>query len=1528
MPILTASINFKDEIEVLIKRRRDLYLNHPEHIFKDFNEENRLKGDYADRQILELLQNADDVKSPEVLLHLDRTRRYLVVANKGNAPFSAGGIQSLMLPGFSTKVKRSFIGNKGLGFRSVLNWAYKIEIITQGWCITFSQETAEEEYNKLSAQNAEIGQLKAERDFKESAIPFPILAIPRMTRNSDGAADGWATYIKLYYHQKEEKSIIDQLNNFSDRVLIFLKNINTITIAGIETEKHIVAIKEVEGKVTIGKNTWWLYTTGELLLPGHLQDPNRSDKEYYQVSLAYSEGLSSSSDKLFNFFPTDITLSLPYIVHGTFDLDSSRKHIISPSLKNDFVFGELAKLIKKLTLEWTQRKEEASWIPWRLLTPINSASDSPEIKALYQSLITFRNDTKILPCLDGKYRLPTDIVFYRNDFSQWLVDISKAHCLPEHLLYCEHKNFLDSDLFKSKKYRLPELKERIDNLSHEIDNLQDRKDLIDFLLYGEFMPYPQERFALMVDENMDVIFSDNIAYTPVMESENIFYRPSFIKFAFMNKELYTLLLVQHRSKFTGDEQESRRFKAYFEKLVNIQPYDSNSAISKVMSGTREQRNKVTGLENEKQVVKEMVQELFKTYQLLKNPQEQFSDSCLLITKSGEIKDSNALWLNNSFPSGALTEELYYGIFNASDYVADPESFGLMSTDSHLLERFFLWLGVNKFVKFSELEYTVYEDNWDEYISFCYEKYPWTDTTTKYLFKGIKIDEAERTIRKLSREKLLLLVMKEDKILRRLSPDNEDSLISTHYNRRNIFGKKPSYINYQLESMDKFAGYLVENEGVPELNTVNFEVSDGIYRKYGIKPEEIKYALYRLGAKMSFNELGADVVYNYIRSCGQNEWKHEHARKLYQMCFNYFKANTSISFDAASKDLFLLARQNGDVAYKPAKDVYYSDNKTLPDKILNQYWTFDFPKRNGEEQIARFFGVKNYKEVIFRIKEYKTKHPGLQTKFDEWFTQIKPYILATRLQTLQAADEKRNAANVLKRCQIKLFSSLIYTTSDNEDQTLEIDEFVIIEREEYVICIGDKTSLEDLQRTPQFCDSIAEIFCILFKVNEGKNSYRSIFKDSLSETKHLIKQDSLSDMLSQAQTLLGIPRIEYFFWKNIFSHLGKSTHYPDDVPDQKTLMKLIHTNLEIALPASYQSLDLENIDSENAVEFLKLIVDKTRISEKDLLQFDDFKVSLYNWYSGQLRDRILIRKTCFRKLLHASLVNKSDDEKGQFINLLFEYDDKISSHCIEQIAGNEFSLNLKIDLLVAAATSEIYRLNLNDCQGDLSIIKGYESLCRNFNIDENELPSEVRSLLFFEGFEEKLNKMFAEIASSDQPSNEPVTLDQPEFIEVNEIKASPLSDRSHPNTGGDKKWKHNKNSDKVKKTTGKQSEILVRNALINRYPDGNVEWISGYSDTPDNTDSLHYDIRYIDNSGILRYVEVKTFNNSSFILTGAEREFAMQNKLRYDIALVTGNKVQYIKNFFSLPDDEAFERNGLFSARPKDFEIGLEIEIVE
>src|SRR5690606_32646781 len=111
----------------------------------------------------------------------------------------------------------------------------------------------------------------------------------------------------------------------------------------------------------------------ENILPAKYQDKSKNEQQSYNLKVAFQEDLSDNYKKLFNFFPTQLSISLPCIIHGTFELDSSRNHL-NESKKNEFILKELVQLLRECAIYVIE--QHVYWRPYKLINPISQASDS------------------------------------------------------------------------------------------------------------------------------------------------------------------------------------------------------------------------------------------------------------------------------------------------------------------------------------------------------------------------------------------------------------------------------------------------------------------------------------------------------------------------------------------------------------------------------------------------------------------------------------------------------------------------------------------------------------------------------------------------------------------------------------------------------------------------------------------------------------------------------------------------------------------------------------------------------------------------------------------------------------------------------------------------------------------------------------------------------------------------------------------------------------------------------------------------
>jgi hypothetical protein len=236
-----------------------------------------------------------------------------------------------MISNLSSKTTKKFIGNKGLGFRSIINWSEKIIIGSNGLNISFSRDIVGKVYDELFDEEQHT-QIIEKRNLPKSVKPIPFLAIPRVEESQN---DDWITTITIQYKSTYEDDIKVQMDDIKPEILLFLHHIQNLKVI-VDSEVQLNIEKESLLK------QWKIYSKSALL-PKELWD-KENEEEYYDLKIALQNDLHNDIKDLFAFFPTKIEINFPYIVHGTFELNSSRNELVD-SEKNKHILKELVGLI-------------------------------------------------------------------------------------------------------------------------------------------------------------------------------------------------------------------------------------------------------------------------------------------------------------------------------------------------------------------------------------------------------------------------------------------------------------------------------------------------------------------------------------------------------------------------------------------------------------------------------------------------------------------------------------------------------------------------------------------------------------------------------------------------------------------------------------------------------------------------------------------------------------------------------------------------------------------------------------------------------------------------------------------------------------------------------------------------------------------------------------------------------------------------------------------------------------------------------
>ncbi len=1467
----------KNYIEDLLGKKKNLFKDSYAQMVSEYNSEKKTTKDYNGRQLLELIQNADDAKSDTILIKLNKDERILSIFNKGE-PFIKEGYRSLMISDLSSRIKKTYIGNKGLGFRSIINWSDKIRIIGNGIIVVFSEELREQAYFELFDEDARKN-INDEFSFEENINPIPFLSIPNVTEIQN--SNGFTTTIEIQFKDKDWilEDILNQVTELISEVLLFLNHITKIEFEGFENIDNIEIVggKKLKQPIKITDKEWIIYEKSGTLDKKY-QDNTSKEKEHYQLKIAIPQNFYSETNLLFSFFPTKVYLEFPFVVHGTFDLDSSRNQLIK-SDKNKFVLEQLIELIIETVKEIS--KDKISWRPIELLNYRNEnkvLSDLDFYTVINNKII----ELDLFPCVDNKYRKLEDTLLYSNDFSTFIQKSYNINIFSNLLIPINHKleEWLREIGLSFRKLDTYEFVKGIDLLSIKLRTINERVELIYLLENDSHFHSNKEQYSLLLNEEKNIINKNTSVFTPPTTKSESFDLPDFVKIDFLNKDFYRKLL--NKFELLNNKEKARELQRKLKKIVKISSFEPVPVIEKIIAEANRQIKKSANKKEANIILKKMIISLFNNYKDLKERTKPDNSKVRIITKSGKARLASELYLSFDYPSGKLTEDLFKDYFSKNYFVASRKTIGLDKEDPTVVEKFLIeFIGINKHTKFIS-NYSPEKD----YESFVFKKINRPDNFRYSSIKVTKIDNIVLIIEKITTEKLILWLLKDTIINQQLNDtyntdtfkyDKKSEWEDYYYHSIN---NKPSYVKYQIRSNNSFENILVNSDKLSFINDNNINFKNPLFDKYDITPEDINNVLLELGAKNNFTDFSIERISEIIKSLEKKDSKGKNAQNIYKLAFEHYKKNKQpLILDKETK---LFAKINNAYGYHQLNDIYYTDNINLPKKIIEKHAILYFPKRTGELQVSSFFGIKTFKDYEIEIEEKDTDVSITKILTDYLFT-LKPYLLAIRLGKISADKQKQINSEVtnLKNLKIEICNSI---TCSIESNNIELEEFDFIKADDiFYIKSNSLHSLVSLKNNSSFCDVISEIITITFKVNENKSDFRFYFKNNIEDTEHSVISEYSIETLHEAKDLLNMSDYQKEFWQTIFAIKGFTINTKQD------LNKQIKENLQIVFSSIIDKIDYQYLSDKNNFEIIKTIFTELKISIYDFNTLSHRKINLTEKHNESLQNFFFSNEKKFKSTLWNYLNKKEKGTQRNFLDLISKFEnnglfiDKKSKEHKEQFKIDSQSIldefinqNFKFSSLI---NNDIIDINEKKERN--------KSQFSNIEKDIIEQDKDLKSLLYFEkNIEIIKEKLQPFILKPDETINEDDNFDEGITI-VTDFTVSPVSTPNFKGKGAYTPTDSNKRNKKI----GNRSEKKVYIKLVKMFENEYVSWKSKEDE------GLHYDIRYSSDKGKRwTFVEVKTFTNNRFYLSKEEKAFGEKNKENYEIWLVKDKDLYPYKMF--------------------------------
>jgi hypothetical protein len=1499
-------------IEELIKRYKETYIGNPSILLSGYSQENQTVADYEGRQLLELMQNADDAKSDVVYIALDTQKQELTVSNNGE-PFSLDGVESLMYTGLSTKNKFEYIGNKGLGFRSILSWVNWVEVRTRAVSFRFSRDYSVRFYEKY-LQGSPLIQTRivkeiAEKRLLENEIPIATLAFPELLKDKEAE---YITSVILQFKEGQLEPILEQLEKISEETLLFLPNIKKIEVVQDgETVKKLHKKVDTEQLITVNDKTWNVYRK---------KDQVYKDNVKFNYAIAWQDNMEDAG-YFYNYFKTDVPTSLPCIIHATFNLTNNRKEI-NNSVDNIYILDRIVESLGEIVT--TQlKKETPDWDAYSFLTPLKSNSRD-HFKSFYKTIEAKREDIGCYPTVNGEYLSKDKIVYQGDEFTNWVQENEFGAYFYNLLLPIASLN-----VFISRRYTFLKWETIIKELNPHLD-LRNRVALIQFFvetkyIYFDNIKASETKLPLLLNTKNEVVPSEIQVFTNDVKDLKYNFPNHLKDISFISSDLYELIkkeLSEEIPKHRRDNEsgDSRAIKRLLESVVNIGSDDIIVVIQYIIRKTNQVRTTASSPEG---IVKEMVELLFSIFKSNKDRPNLTINKIPLISRSGNIVNSEVLYFGKDYSIGKFAERIFDGVRLKNDYLANNDIWELDANEETIIN-FFKWLNVNVYSKYEKIEKKLGRWEPDAYVNFLFTKVDYIREDVHRTYSVESISGIENILKhpNFTLEKLIAWISKDDIFIKKLHLRNDDEFSIKFKGEQRKYDEKPSYLSFLISKSGITNNIIAEIPGghLDNIQSVNFKHPLLV----GLQNYKILEILDLLHIKSSFNELQPEHVYSLLRDFGNFD-NVKKSQQVYKLFYEYFKVNEETQLKDYNLELDAInyvCRKGGvgkPFEIKSNSEVYYSDNKMLPQKILDRYWFINLPKRIGENRVQTFFGVKLIKDISSNIKTSGIEDNKLNTKLESYINQLKVYLLCYRLGSQKKEDNKDEIVRSIKAFKVQLVKKAKFKLGDEDYCALDDCEFIPQDKS-FLIKYRKESDLKDLQNDRFFCDAITEMLCITFKVNDLKDIFWRIFKNGIADVRHNLISDEKLELLEEAKKLLGISDDEKLFWSEILKR------DLDSIDHAELLNIEIEKELGATLPEFYSQVDFINLGNNKGVAFLKWLQLKKDFDLSTVLKDAD----LFKYHQGRLEDVIRDMFPVFEKLLWAKAnASNNNKDKKEFFKRLGKLEPPINSGAFKKfLKENQYHLEPNYKHAVSEYILSNFSVDLKEIpDNNLLIETKYKTLFNSytFGIDIEDMEKiikadtpEVYSFLYFEGFDKEI-KIALDAQQADKVKEVQGDADAYDASNLVLIESDMLfTEPSGTGKSGRKGGSHTSKGERKKTVAGKKEENKVIKALK----------ANGYQVRPvsKTTDSKHYDIEYKKADEAWRFLEVKKDSGGYFYMSIYEKQTAVSDAVRekYDIAIVNQDSIHIIKSPFNFKNEETFEINSKFHAESTEFKINFKV----
>lgn len=1058
-------------VQIIARQQIEAYIREPMELVSHANREAGALDGYRGRQILELLQNADDAgegfASPRLLLRI--SRKGLIAANAGQL-FSERGVKSLVISDASPKqlAQNRFIGCKGLGFRSVLTWTRAPVVLSGQVRIAFDAAHADAVIRSLMREHGTLAAEVEGYSRRFGRLPVPVMRFPRWAPEELVNRLGMESLLKADFQtvigipfadgpegDRAYDDALSQLKSLSPDALLFCRHLESVVFEGDAGGAWDLARERVESgadrvliSVPSGTRLWNVHRRTGRIPEEAIPSATNVSRDFELAVAVPAEPIDAKEGALCVFFPTQERLPTQVRLHATLELTENRNRLIDHA-SNRHVLTRLAELLAVVVENEADQHGGA-----RAVELIDGLQDAdPELVTLgfRDACVMELGKRRLVPRIGGDVARPKDA--RKPPDEVWLSILDSSH-FPELLSAAAARLTGLLGLFEVGWYDSAELTSRLQKQLAEA-GAEEAGAIVGRLLARQRLS-GVKLGDLVLDTEGRFVGADGRCFlhptaatgrldVPAWAGSVRFLDAAFQAALSRTSGAPTLRALSDRLGQYGAGVDEYRLDTVARALIAAVPVGLDAADRESLRGRW----------------RELVGWLFKASGenrdlLAKLPIQ-------VLGKSGELRPADSMYLGEEYPKGRVLERFFKSVPNI-EFVGGPAAIGLSGTSPPEAQAFLEALGV-----MTSPEPGGLGGEWEG----KYRKFMFAQQSFPVAVRGTVCDTPgeirsacrDYEVRGLDVPEHLAEVLTGGDaagVVAFFLGDGSHLLASELADGAMFWASVPREWSVKPEPNVRVPNAVLwllrEVPWIPcadhvrrrpreiILSEAGARLFTGVFWKHSIDPADpvlrdlggadaLTAFLMRLGAVASLEDVSEETLFGLLTRLPESDPGGKTAGRIYStLVESGMKPGSSAVRDRFCAEGKVWCRSG---AYLPVQSARYNSNLALPAPVERELALIDIPRRRNGKVIEAIFGVRTLQsdEVTLELNAEDTRFDGSSELANQALRRAVPYIYALRLH--KRADEDGRERSLLTRMNVRVCEQAAVTVNLPDDEPRQL-----------------------------------------------------------------------------------------------------------------------------------------------------------------------------------------------------------------------------------------------------------------------------------------------------------------------------------------------------------------------------------------------------------------------------------------------------------------------------------------------------------